>query len=136
MKKLLAILITIAISNSAFALSDKDCRDSYNKAYMNLLNSSLDFNTGYLDKFEFSAQVAAISTEVSAVRGLCLAVESPRNKKCVESYKKRYKALRKEIKLTSVLVGNQTQVKPRVLETIANEFGNIFSRLKCGDLNI
>lgn len=134
MKKILGLVLLLGVANSTFALSDRDCRDAYNNAFQDLKRASIDFNQGYSDKFEFSAQVAGISTEVSATRGVCLAVESPSNKKCVASYKKRYKALRKEIKLTSVLVGNQTSVKPRVIESISNEFGNLFSRLKCGDL--
>ncbi|WP_127717448.1 hypothetical protein [Halobacteriovorax sp. HLS] len=134
MKKLPALIFVLLLSTSTFALSDSDCREVYNRAFIELVDASIEFNEGYMDKYEFSANVAAISTEVSAVRGVCLAVESPRNKKCVQSYKKRYKALRNEIKLTSVLVGNQTQVRPRLIETISNEFGNLFSRLKCGDL--
>jgi hypothetical protein len=136
MKKLLALLVLISLSSQTFAISDKDCRDIYNNAFEKLISASVDFNSGYLGNKSFAAEVAVISTEVSAVRGVCLAVESPSNKKCVEAYKKRYKALRNEIKIISVLTGNQTRVKPRVMETISNEFGNIFSRAKCGDLNI
>ena len=134
MKKISVLLFGLLISTSSFALSDSDCREVYNQAFTELVSVSIDFNEGYLDKFGFAANVAAISTEVSAVRGICLTIESPQNKNCVRSYKKRYKALRNEIKLTSVLVGNQTEVKPRVIATISNEFGNLFSRLKCGDL--
>ena len=136
MKLTIISVLIFMIANSTFALSAKDCREAYNLAFEDLVSSSNDFNDRYLDRLEFSTKVALISTEIAAVRGVCLVVESPSNKKCVESYKKRYKALRKEIRLTSVLVGNQTSVKPKVLRTISNEFNNIFSRLKCGDLNI
>ena len=136
MKKLLSIFVLITLSSNVLAISDKDCRNAYDTAFEKLISASTDFNSGYIGNKSFAAEVAIISTEVSAVRGVCLAVESPSNGKCVKAYKKRYKALRSEIKIISVLTGNQTRVKPRVMETITNEFGNIFSRAKCGDLNI
>lgn len=136
MKKILSFLILIALSSNVLAISDKDCRNAYNSAFEKLISTSVDFNSGYIGNKSFAVEVAVISTEVSAVRGVCLAVESPSNKSCVQAYKKRYKALRNEIKIISVLTGNQTSVKPRVIQTISNEFSNIFSRAKCGDLNI
>ncbi|ATH08275.1 hypothetical protein BIY24_10045 [Halobacteriovorax marinus] len=134
MKKSLLILMSLLCLNSAYALSDAECRDVYNNAFEDLVSASLDFNQGYSDKFQFSAQVAEISTKVSTVRAICMAVESPRNKNCVQAYKKRYKTLRKEIKVLSVLTGNQTEVKPRILQSISNEFSSLFNRIKCGDL--
>ncbi|PIK16075.1 hypothetical protein [Halobacteriovorax sp. JY17] len=134
MKKSLLVLLSLLCLNSTYAISDSDCRDIYNESFENLVSASIDFNQGYSDKFEFSAQVAEISTRVSAIRAICLAVESPDNKKCVATYKKRYKTLRNQIKLTSVLVGNQTEVKPRVIQSITNEFSSLINRVKCGDL--
>jgi len=134
MKKLSVLLLSLFIFNSAYALTDRECRDVYNQAFQDLAQSSYDFNKGYSDKFEFSAQVAGISTTVTGVRTICLVVESPKNKQCVQAYKKRYKSLRKQIKLISVLVGNQTRVNPRAIETVSNEFSTLFNRVKCGDL--
>ncbi|OUR99978.1 hypothetical protein A9Q84_02800 [Halobacteriovorax marinus] len=134
MKKLSVLLLSLFIFNSAYALSDRDCRNVYNDAFEELAQRTIDFNQGYSDKFEFSVQVAGISTTVSSVRALCLVIESPKNAKCVKAYKKRYKTLRNQIKLTSVLVGNQTRVNPRVIDTITSEFGTLFNRAKCGDL--
>lgn len=134
MKKLSVILLSLFIFNSAYALTDRECRDVYNQAFEDLVQSSYDFNKGYSNKYEFSTQVAGISTTVSGVRAVCLAVESPKNKRCVEAYKRRYKSLRKQIKLMSVLVGNQTRVNPRVIESVSNEFSTVFNRVKCGDL--
>lgn len=134
MKKTLLILLSLFCLNSTYALSDADCRDVYNEAYKDLVSATIDFNQNYSDKVHFSVQVAEISTKVSAVRAMCLAVESPRNKDCVKAYKKRYKALRNEIKVLSVLSGNQTEVRPRVLRSIGNEFNSLINRVKCGDL--
>ncbi|GEM_PF-6146852 len=132
-KRVLSILLLLSL-NSAYAISDSDCRDVYNESFKDLVSASKDFNNGYSDKFEFSMQVAEISTRVSGTRAICLAVESPENKKCVMAYKKRYKTLRDQIKLSSVLVGNQTEVKPRLIQSISNEFTSLINRVKCGDL--
>ncbi len=134
MKKSLFSLILLLSLSSAYAISDSECRDVYNESYKDLLSASKDFNSGYLDRVDFSMQVAEISTRVAGTRAICLAVESPENKNCVAAYKKRYKTLRNQIKLTSVLVGNQTEVKPRVIQSISNEFGSLINRVKCGDL--
>ena len=134
MKKCLLLVMSVLCLNSAYAISDADCRDVYNDSFEELVSASIDFNKGYSDKFQFSAQVAEISTRVSAVRAVCLAVESPANKKCVGAYKKRYRTLRKQIKLISVLTGNQQEVKPRILRSISNEFSSLINRVKCGDL--
>lgn len=133
-KKSLLFLFLLLSVNSAYAISDSECRDVYNESYKELLSASKDFNNGSVDRVEFSMQVAEISTRVAGTRALCLAVESPDNKKCVEAYKKRYKTLRSQIKLTSVLVGNQTEVRPRVIQSISNEFSSLINRVKCGDL--
>jgi hypothetical protein len=134
MKKFSVLLLSLFIFNSAYALTDRECRDVYNEAFTDLVQTSYDFNKGYSDKYEFSVQVAGISTVVSSVRAVCLAIESPKNKSCVQVYKKRYKSLRKQITLISVLVGNQNRVNPRVIESVSNEFSTVFNRIKCGDL--
>ncbi|WP_372656284.1 hypothetical protein [Halobacteriovorax sp.] len=132
-KSILSIVLLFSLS-SAYAISDSECRDVYNESFKDLVSASKDFNSGYADKYEFSMQVAEISTRVAGTRAVCLAVESPDNRKCVAAYKKRYKTLRSQIKLTSVLVGNQTEVKPRLIQSISNEFTSLINRVKCGDL--
>ena len=134
MKKYLLPLLLLLAINSAHAISDSECRDVYNESFKDLVSASRDFNSNSINKFEFSLQVSEISTRVAGTRAICLAVESPDNKKCVAAYKKRYKTLRKQIKLTSVLVGNQTEVKPRVIQSISNEFSSLINRVRCGDL--
>lgn len=133
LKVLLPILMLMSFS--VFAQdNNQTCRQVYNDGYEKLRQLSLDFNQGYIGKVGFASQVVALDTEITAVRGVCLVIEEPRNKECVKAYKKRYKALRKEIKVSSVVLGGQTEVKEDILETIANEFSNIYYRLKCGDL--
>jgi septation ring formation regulator EzrA len=134
MKKITLAFIAIFLMNSAHALSDKQCRNIYNDSFESLLNASYDFNSRVLDKYEFAAKVTTISSSVTAIRAACAVVESPRNKNCVNAYKKRYKNLRKEIKVGSVLIGNQTRVRQKHLELAINEFNTILNRIKCDDL--
>ncbi|TNE96729.1 MAG: hypothetical protein EP326_12755 [Deltaproteobacteria bacterium] len=134
MLKILLPLLML-MSFSAFAQdTNQSCRQVYNDGYEKLRTLVVDFNEGYLGKVGFASQVVALDTEIAAVRGVCLVVEEPRNKECVNAYKKRYKALRKEVKVSSVVLGGQTEVKEDILESISNEFSNIYYRLKCGDL--
>ncbi|MCO4794977.1 MAG: hypothetical protein KC493_14775 [Bacteriovoracaceae bacterium] len=134
LKYLLPLLMLISFNVLAQDDTNKSCRQVYNQGYVQLRQLSNDFNDGYIGKAGFAAQVVALDTEIATKRGICLIVEEPRNKKCVKLYKKRYKALRKEIKISSIVLGGQREVKEDVLEAIANEFSNVYYQLKCGDL--
>lgn len=143
--KLLAISAIITLfSLQAFAAeedpkilpSDKSCRQIYNDSFISLRDASFDFNDGTLSSGAFGTKVVGIDAQLNSMRAICVVIESPANKKCVEIYKKRYKALRKEIKVTSVLLGNQTSVQPDIIEAIANEFSTLYYQLKCGDLTL
>ena len=115
---------------------DKSCRQVYNESYLDLRNLSLEFNNGEISNGGFATKVVTIDARLNSMRAICFVVESPDNKKCVEVYKKRFKALRKEVKITSVLLGNQSSVKPDIIEAIGNEFSTLYYQLKCGDLNL
>lgn len=134
LKFLLPLLILISFAASASDDSNKTCRQVYNDGYLQLRYLAEDFNHGSIGKGEFAAQVVGLDTVIATKRGICLIVEEPGNKECVNLYKKRYKALRSEIKISSIILGGQRSVKEDVLERISNEFSNIYYRLKCGDL--
>ncbi len=98
------------MSAQAAVVSNQECIEAYRSGYLDLRDSVEDFNDEHLSKWEFSAEVAAISTEVGALRVACSAFESPDVKKCVEDYKELYKDLRERINLPAVMSGNQTEV--------------------------
>jgi hypothetical protein len=138
--KVMSLLILLnlgaasAASDNGKAFDDKSCRDVYNSSFENLRNHVNDFNNGSIGKGSFATSIVGLDTYVTSKRAICYVIESPLNKKCVDIYKKRYKALRDNIKITSVLLGNQTEVSEDLLETIRNEFGTLYMRLRCGDL--
>lgn len=146
MKLLNVLILLLSITSfSAMAQSgeeekilpdDKTCRQVYNQAYEDLKEITFDFNDQTIGGAIFTSKVVGIDAYLNSVRAVCFVVESPKNAKCVEAYKKRYKALRREIKITSVLLGNQTSINPDIIETIGHEFSALYYKLKCGDLEI
>ncbi len=112
MKKLLISGLAL-LSISSFAgelLSNQDCISVYRDNYLQLRDFTEGFNSERLDRWEYSAFVTGTSTEVGVHRLACLIVESPSNTKCVEGYKEIYKGLRSQIKLGSIISGNQKKV--------------------------
>lgn len=106
-------VLALLISSPIFAgdlFTNQDCINVYRDAYLDLAQISKDFNSERLNRAEFSTLVIGLSTEVSIHRGACLVVESPSAKDCVSSYKEIYKGLRNNIKLGSVISGNQKKV--------------------------
>ena len=112
MKKLfILIFLTLGLSVQADLIpSNQECVNVYREGYLDLKQMVSDFNHEYYNRLQFATLVAANSTAVGTFRAACLAVESPSNTKCVESYKEIYKDLRTQIKLMSILSGNQTKV--------------------------
>lgn len=136
MKKslLLALMITTLapICSQAALVSNQECIDTYRNGYLDLRDSIEDFNARRLSKWEFSADVASISTEVGTLRAACTAFESPDVKKCVEDYREIYKELRARVNLTAVMSGNQTEITyardSRNVQNSIDEDGNAISR--------
>ena len=116
-----------------FDLSDKSCRDVYNSSYLKLSNHVNEFNNIHIKKGTFISKVLAIDTFIASKRLLCVIITPNTNKKCVEIYKKRFKILRDEINISSILLENQLEIDRDIIETIQAEFNTLFMKLKCGD---
>jgi hypothetical protein len=114
MKHIAFLFIVLFSFNSAHAsLSDEDCVKVYRDQASDLKEYVDFFNEQKIDHAAFATEVAAISTLVTAQRLACRLVESPEVKNCVTSGKNLYESIRKKIKLSSVLAGNQTKVEYR-----------------------
>lgn len=110
MKKLLLALVLTSTTFAGDFLTNQDCIDVYRSAYLDLAQMTKEFNNEDLNRVEYSALVSGLSTEVVLHRGACLVMESPSAKECVASYKEIYQGLRKNVKLTAILAGNQKKV--------------------------
>lgn len=110
MKKIFIAFVLALTATAGDLLSNQDCINVYRDAYVDLSEVTEHFNEERLNRVEYSAIVSGISTEVSLHRGACLIVESPSTKECISSYKEIYKGLRKNIKLSAILSGNQKKV--------------------------
>lgn len=134
-KPLLMVFLMSSLTplcSGAAIVSNQECIEAYRDGYIDLRNSVEDFNSRALSKWEFSADVAAISTEVGALRAACSAFESPDVRKCVEDYRELYKDLRGRVNLTAVMAGNQTEITysqdSRNVRSNIDEDGNAVSR--------
>ncbi len=121
----LALILTFLapLYSGAAIVSNQECIETYRNGYLDLRDSVEDFNSKVLTKWEFSADVASISTEVGALRFACTAFESPDVRKCVEDYRELYKDLRGRVNLTAVMAGNQTEI------TYAQDSRNVRSNI-------
>ena len=113
--KVLALLSVILLSYSSFASNDSlvsnhECIGVYRDGFIDLKDFVDSFNEEDIDRFEFSALVAGNSTQIAARRGACLVFENPAVDECVFDYKELYKKLRSNIRLRSVIVGNQSRI--------------------------
>lgn len=113
MKKFALILSAfVFVSTPTFAqgFDNSECIQVYRDGYIELKNAVDLYNEEHLSRWEFSAQVSAISTDVGISRTICKITETPDASSCVERYRDLYKKLRDRVKLSSVVSGNQTKV--------------------------
>ncbi len=129
MKKLFIGMLFI-FTMSAFADYDV-CVQAYQDAYVKLDRDTRNFNNRIIDKNEFATSVAAISTEVTIKRSICHFTEDPKIRACVKTLYNRYHKLRDKISVTSVLLGNQTEVEIGFLDQLVSSFNREFDSLRC-----
>ncbi|GAB4406635.1 MAG: hypothetical protein OHK0056_05810 [Bacteriovoracaceae bacterium] len=112
MKKLAIVLLISTFSTPIFAqpFDNTECIRVYRDAYIELRDSVDLYNNEQINKWEFSASVSAISTDIGVSRTVCHFTETPDASSCVEKYRDLYKKLRDRIKLSSVISGNQSKV--------------------------
>lgn len=112
MKKMIFLFLISSFSTGLFAqaFDNTECIRVYRDAYIELRESVDLYNQESLSKWEFSASVSAISTDIGVSRTVCHFTETPDALSCVERYRDLYKKLRDRIKLSSVISGNQNKV--------------------------
>lgn len=107
---LLIMLSLISFNTMAEGFDNSECIRVYRDGYIELRQSVENYNLEQLNRWEFSAEVTAISTDVGVSRTICKITETPDASSCVEKYRNLYKKLRDRVKLTSVISGNQKQI--------------------------
>lgn len=113
MKKF-ALSFLVLLSAQAFAANNAfdnaECIRVYRDSYIELRENVELYNGEQINKWEFSASLTAISTDIGLSRGICHFTETPDASTCVEKYKNLYNKLRDRIKLSSVMTGNQPKI--------------------------
>lgn len=106
----LIVLLAFSAHASQSVISNHECIGVYREGYLNLRDYVEAYNTDRMDKIEFSFMVSGNSTDIALHRSACYAFENNSVDDCVSKYKELYKDLRSQIKLRSVIVGNQDSV--------------------------
>lgn len=117
--KLLLVIATLFSIQFANADTNETCKFIYREGIEHLKTDFNNYSIGADSKAELALNLARTSSVVRGTRAYCVLFETAENNYCVSKYSEIYQDLRSQVKILSLLTGNQEDIAKK---NIANRF--------------